>query len=300
MLRATGGAVSVAPEEWAREEVRLECNPTIVAKVFCVDEVEFGDEGADCEENGVCGEAMECDRDDEALSEGTFEITAENITRLRHRRFRIHGIPCKPIVVTQWIWSDGRLRHVAGRHLWSLTTRVPTTRRRSEDAGGGSPGWEATSQNVLAGKCLVRLEGGGGTTGSWSVSRWGVPDARGGICAGEHRAPGLPAEQFVVWLGLRRGVVGGAGALASQLWKVLGRCSRVHGCMWISSDSVTRSKACAHLHQLRSDWRDDKCDTENFWKGGTAGRNSVGNTQSSWGGVAVLCSRGTRPPSRAG
>ena len=42
--------------------------------------------------NAICDVTMECDLGDEALSEGTFEISAENITRLRHRRSRVHVV----------------------------------------------------------------------------------------------------------------------------------------------------------------------------------------------------------------
>ena len=47
----------------------------------------------------LCHETMERDLVDEALSEGTFEISVENITRLRHRRSRIHVVNRRTNVV---------------------------------------------------------------------------------------------------------------------------------------------------------------------------------------------------------
>ena len=42
--------------------------------------------------NAICDVTMECDLGGEALSECTFEISAENITRLRHQQSRVHVV----------------------------------------------------------------------------------------------------------------------------------------------------------------------------------------------------------------
>ena len=178
--------------------------------------------------NALCDETMERDLVDEALSEGTFEISAEKITRLRHRRSRM-------------TWTAWRLRHVGGHRRavgglggqrrvdgnlgqrtlvcrravllvrgaanqrvprsswilvwWRSTTRIPTTRRRSEGAGSGSPCWEATSRKVLAGRCLVRSRGwrrGPGVVVCEVL--WGSGCPGRGLRRGL-RAPDLPAGQ---------------------------------------------------------------------------------------------------------
>ena len=46
--------------------------------------------GSSAVPNAICQETMERDLVNEALSEGTFEISVENIARLRHRRSKIH------------------------------------------------------------------------------------------------------------------------------------------------------------------------------------------------------------------
>ena len=86
-----------------------------------------------------------CERDlvDEALSEGTFETTADNITRLRHRRSRIHVVNRRSNVV----------------HAVDLDSMASPTSWWSQ-AGGWRFGWSAAC-GWKFGSADVRMQAGG-------------------------------------------------------------------------------------------------------------------------------------------
>ena len=88
-----------------------------------------------------------------------------------------------------------------------------------EIAGGGSPGWGCDLLEGIGRPEPGTLQG---------LEAW--PGGRG---------QGDVVGVWCTWLGVCRGVVGGAGVLTSQPWKESDRCAHVRGCMWISSkDSV--------------------------------------------------------------
>ena len=93
--------------------------------------------------NALCDETMERDLVDEALSEGTFEISAENITRLRHRRSRIHVVNRRSNVV----------------HAVDLDSMASPTSWWSP-AGGWRSGWSAAC-GWKFGSADARLQAGG-------------------------------------------------------------------------------------------------------------------------------------------